>query len=66
MVDSTQVEAIVIFTGEHTKLQMNQFEHSWKWSRLDISLNYITLINLALVIVMTFTCWGGSIYYSHI
>ena len=32
IVDSTQVEAIVIYTGEHTKLQINQFVHSWKWS----------------------------------
>jgi magnesium-transporting ATPase (P-type) len=66
MVDSDQIDAIVIFTGEHTKLQMNQFEHSWKWSQLDITINYITLINLILILVMTFTCWGGNIYYNNI
>jgi hypothetical protein len=64
MVDSESVEALVIYTGEHTKLQMNQFEHSWKWSQVDIIINYITLINLILVILMTATCWAGNIYYN--
>lgn len=31
---------------------------------MDIIINYITLINLILVLLMTATCWAGNIYYN--
>ena len=30
MVNSTRVEAMVVFTGENTKMQINQEVHKWK------------------------------------
>jgi len=30
MVNSTRVEAMVVFTGENSKMQINQEAHKWK------------------------------------
>jgi magnesium-transporting ATPase (P-type) len=59
MINSTRVEAMVVFTGEDSKMQINQVAHRWKWSQLDKAFNHITLINFGLIVIFTLTCWGG-------
>lgn len=60
MVNSTRVEAMVVFTGENSKMQINQEAHKWKQSQLDRSINYITLLNFGMLLLFTLTCWGGN------
>jgi magnesium-transporting ATPase (P-type) len=60
MVNSTRVEAMVVFTGENSKMQINQEAHKWKQSQLDRSINYITLFNFGMLLLFTLTCWAGN------
>ena len=54
--NSGMVDAMVIFTGEDTKIQMNWSRTQFRWSHLDISINWITLCNAITLFVLLLIC----------
>ena len=52
MKNSEYVDAIVIYTGIHTKLVLNQGKYKFKISQLDRAINVVTLFNLVVMLSM--------------
>ena len=50
--NSNYIDAIVLYTGAHTKLVLNQGKYEFKMSQLDRSINIITVFNIGIIASM--------------